>query len=119
MRHMHRRFETVTVYRSSRKIEQATPNNDALAPRIALLTPYNGGNLSDASIQYAVVANIGGRLPNARFSGICLNCTNFVERHGVDAFPLAGRNTPWYSVLYRGLLLLTEQTRKASASGPR
>jgi hypothetical protein len=98
IRHMHRGFETVTVSHSLRQIEQAAPNNDALAPRIALLTPYNGGNLGDASIQVAVVANVGGRLPNARFSGICLNCTNFVERHGVEAFPLAGRNIPWYSV---------------------
>ena len=98
IRHMHRGFETVTVSHSLRQIEQAAPNNDALAPRIALLTPYNGGNLGDASIQVAVVANVGGRLPNARFGGICLNCTNFVERHGVEAFPLAGRNIPWYSV---------------------
>ena len=29
---------------------------------------------------------------------ICPNCANFVERHGVGAFPLAGRNIPWYSV---------------------
>ena len=98
MRHIHRGFETATVYHPSHQIEQATPNNEARAPRIALLTPYNGGNLGDASIQDAVVANIGGRLPNAQFSGICLNCANFVERHGVDAFPLAGRNMPWYSV---------------------
>jgi hypothetical protein len=70
---MHRRFETVTVYRSSRQIEQATPNNDALAPRIALLTPYNGAISVTLRFRMRVVANIGGRLPNARFIGICLN----------------------------------------------
>jgi polysaccharide pyruvyl transferase WcaK-like protein len=57
-------------------------------PRIALLTPYNGGNLGDAVIQDAIIANIRLRLPDARFSGISLNCDNFVERHGVGSFPI-------------------------------
>jgi hypothetical protein len=42
IRHMHPGFETVTVSHSLRQIEQAAPNNDALAPRTALLAPYNG-----------------------------------------------------------------------------
>src|SRR5215813_12015498 len=45
--------------------------------RIALLTPYNGGNFGDAAIQDAMIANIRLRLPGAQFSGICLNCDNF------------------------------------------
>ena len=78
--------------------ERAAQNINARRSCIALLTPYNGGNLGDASILDAVVANIGRGLPDAQFTGICLNCANFVERHGVGAFPLAGRNIPWYSV---------------------
>jgi polysaccharide pyruvyl transferase WcaK-like protein len=36
-----------------------------------------------------MIANIGLRLPDAQFSGISLNCDNFVRRHGVmHAFPL-------------------------------
>lgn len=57
-------------------------------PRIALLTPYSGGNLGDASIQDAMIANLGFRLPEAQFSGITLNCDNFLKRHGTSAFPL-------------------------------
>jgi polysaccharide pyruvyl transferase WcaK-like protein len=57
-------------------------------PRIALLTPYTGNNLGDAAIQDAVIANLRLRVPGARFSGISLNCDNFVERHGERAFPL-------------------------------
>ena len=62
--------------------------------RIALLTPYSGNNLGDAAIQDALIANIRMRLPEAQFSGISLNCDNFVERHGVDAFPLCGTGMP-------------------------
>ena len=49
-----------------------------------------------------MIANIGIRLPDAQFFGISLNCDNFVERHGIGAFPLlahlqfAGRaGTEW------------------------
>ncbi|MGA8553073.1 MAG: polysaccharide pyruvyl transferase family protein [Candidatus Acidiferrales bacterium] len=61
---------------------------DTRQPRIALLTPYTGANLGDASIQDAMIANIGLRLPGVEFSGITLNCDNFMERHGPGAFPL-------------------------------
>lgn len=68
-------------------------------PRIALLTPYNGGNLGDAAIQDTMIANLRLRLPDAEFSGICLNCDNFVERHGTDAFPLCGITIPFCEML--------------------
>jgi polysaccharide pyruvyl transferase WcaK-like protein len=35
-----------------------------------------------------MIANIGLRLPGVEFSGITLNCDNFMERHGPGAFPL-------------------------------
>ena len=63
-------------------------NGNAGRLRIALLTPYTGANLGDASIQDAMIANLCLRLPDVEFSGISLNCDNFVERHGTDAFPL-------------------------------
>jgi hypothetical protein len=69
-------------------------------PRIALLTPYNGGNLGDAAIQDSLIANIRLRLPAAQFSGICLNCDNFLERHGTDAFPMCALDMPFYHMLY-------------------
>jgi polysaccharide pyruvyl transferase WcaK-like protein len=67
-------------------------------PRIALLTPYGGENLGDAAIQDAMVANVRLRLPDAQFSGICLNCDNFVVRHGTGAFPLSANNIAFYSM---------------------
>jgi polysaccharide pyruvyl transferase WcaK-like protein len=61
-----------------------------------LLTPYGGENLGDAAIQDAMVANVSRRLPDAQFSGICLNCDNFIERHGTAAFPLLATSVRWY-----------------------
>jgi polysaccharide pyruvyl transferase WcaK-like protein len=69
-------------------------------PRIALLTPYTGGNFGDASIQDAFIANIRSRLPRAQFSGISLNCDNFLERHGTQAYPLCNFNSPYYGMAY-------------------
>jgi polysaccharide pyruvyl transferase WcaK-like protein len=57
-------------------------------PGIALLTPYDGGNLGDAAIQDSMIANLRWRIPDVRFLGITLNCDNFVTRHGGQAFPL-------------------------------
>lgn len=71
-------------------------------PRIALLTPYTGNNLGDAAIQDAIIANILARLPRAQFSGISLNCNNFVAQHGVGAFPLCGTNRPFYGMSGEG-----------------
>ena len=64
--------------------------------RIALLTPYSGGNLGDAAIQDAVIANLRLRLPNAQFSGLTLNDDNFMRRHGTGAFPLYASRRPFY-----------------------
>jgi polysaccharide pyruvyl transferase WcaK-like protein len=68
------------------------------SPRIALLDSYLGNNLGDASIQDAMVANIGVRLPKAQFYGITLNSQNFVDQHGVGAFPLVARYLPSYGM---------------------
>jgi polysaccharide pyruvyl transferase WcaK-like protein len=72
------------------------------APRVALLTPYTGGNFGDAAIQDALIANLRLRLPGVQFSGISLNCDNFLERHGTDAFPLCSSNSPFYGMAYPG-----------------
>ncbi len=68
--------------------------------RIALLTPYSGGNLGDAAIQDAMVANLRARMSDIKISGISLNCDNFTERHGPEAFPLCGLGRPFYRMSY-------------------
>ncbi len=84
-----------------------------LRPRIVLLTPYGGGNLGDASIQDAIIANLRLRLPNAQFSGITKSCDNFLDQHGVGAFPIQ-------ATVVRGYALtpgrLAEQRRREKES---
>jgi polysaccharide pyruvyl transferase WcaK-like protein len=77
---------------------QAGQEGSEPRPRIALLTPYTGGNLGDAAIQDAIIANLQLRLPGAQFSGISLNCDNFVEQHAMDAFPLCATSIPFYTM---------------------
>jgi polysaccharide pyruvyl transferase WcaK-like protein len=68
------------------------------SPRITLLDSYHGSNLGDASTQDAMIANIRLQLPNARFYGITLNSENFVDQHGVGAFPLVARYITHYGM---------------------
>lgn len=77
----------------SRAVRHEAP---AKCPRIALLTPYTGGNLGDAAIQDSIIANLRLRLPGAQFSGVSLNCDNFTERHGSSAFPLCASQGRFY-----------------------
>jgi polysaccharide pyruvyl transferase WcaK-like protein len=72
--------------------------SDTCGPRIALLTPYSGNNLGDAAIQDAMIANLRLRLTGAQFSGISLNCENFLEHHGSGAFPLCVTTRPFYGM---------------------
>jgi polysaccharide pyruvyl transferase WcaK-like protein len=64
-------------------------------PRIALVTPYSGGNLGDAAIQDAMIGNLRQRMPGAQFFGITLDDQNFVRQHdGAGAFPFLPDSTP-------------------------
>ena len=90
------------------------PEWQGQGPRVALLTPYTGGNLGDAAIQDAMIANIRLRLPDAQFSGISLNCDNFVERHGAGAFPLYGMDRA-FSRKSRGRSVEQPEERGSSA----
>lgn len=62
-------------------------------PSIALLTPYTGGNLGDAAIQDAVIANIREHLPNARVCLVSELPSVTTRLHGVPSFPIS-QSTP-------------------------
>jgi polysaccharide pyruvyl transferase WcaK-like protein len=64
-------------------------------PRVALITPYSGGNLGDAAIQDSMIANLRRRMPGAQFLGITLDGDNFLKRHGDRAFPLLAALMPF------------------------
>lgn len=84
-----------SVYSAAHTIDSKAAEG---CPRIALLTPYAGGNLGDAAIQDAMISNVRLRLPDAQFAGISLNCDNFIRKHGISAFPLCETDRPFYAM---------------------
>jgi polysaccharide pyruvyl transferase WcaK-like protein len=99
-----RSTETATIgeLRNTTELSSGVrPEGPAGHPRIALLTPYNGENLGDASIQHAIITNLRHRLPSVEFSGITMSDANFVEQHGQSGFPLYAGSRPLFVSRYR------------------
>jgi polysaccharide pyruvyl transferase WcaK-like protein len=65
--------------------------------RIGLLTPYNGSNLGDATIQTAVIENLRRRDSTLEFLGITLDPDDTASRHRISAFPITGLSVASYS----------------------
>jgi polysaccharide pyruvyl transferase WcaK-like protein len=65
--------------------------------KIALLTPYTGGNLGDAAIQEAVINNIRKRYPDAVICMITLDPELTSELHGVPSFPITPYAISYYA----------------------
>ena len=98
-------MQTVQITQIPREAEQKALGP---GPRIALVTPYTGGNLGDAAIQDAMIANLRQRMPGAQFFGITLSCDNFLKQHGVGAFPLLAASMP---LSYRSGRRLAQQPK--------
>ena len=74
---------------------ETQPEPRKRGPRVALITPYDGGNLGDAAIQDSMISNLRLRLPDAQFLGITLNGDHFIKQHGAtSAFPLLAARMP-------------------------
>jgi polysaccharide pyruvyl transferase WcaK-like protein len=65
--------------------------------KIALLTPYTGGNLGDAAIQDAVIENIRKRYPDAVICMITLRPDLTTKLHGVPSFPITPFAISYYA----------------------
>lgn len=89
-------------------------------PTIALLSPCGHGNLGDAAIQDSAIAGFRARIPDVRFVGITLVPADTVRRHGIPAFPLAGRYHPKYPVVLGspGFATLQPDTESAADVPP-
>ncbi len=57
--------------------------------RLALLSPWSGGNLGNTTILSSVILNISNRIPAVEFVGITLSLEQTRRRYGFEAFPLA------------------------------
>ncbi len=64
--------------------------------RIALLTPYDGGNLGDSAIQQAVIANLRRYDPNVQLCGITLDPAKTSARHQIPCYPLTATSRSHY-----------------------
>src|ERR1700683_4407939 len=92
----------------------ADPQAIGPRPRIALVTPYSGGNLGDAAIQDSMISNLRRRIPGAQFLGITLNGDNFLTKHGDGAFPLLAARMPFS---YQSRKDLAEQLDRTESPG--
>ena len=64
--------------------------------RVALLTPYDGGNLGDAAIQEALIGNFRKHDPQVQLYGITLHPESTSARHHIPCYPLAAISRPYY-----------------------
>jgi polysaccharide pyruvyl transferase WcaK-like protein len=63
---------------------------------VALLTPYDGGNLGDSAIQHAVIANLRICDPNIQVCGITLEPAKTSALHAVPCYSLAASSRAHY-----------------------
>jgi len=64
--------------------------------RVALLTPYDGGNLGDAAIQEALIGNFRKYDAQGQLYGITLHPESTAARHRIPCYPLAAICRPYY-----------------------
>ena len=64
--------------------------------KVALLTPYDGGNLGDAAIQEALIGNFRKYDPQVQLCGITLHPESTAARHHIPCYPLAAISRPYY-----------------------
>jgi polysaccharide pyruvyl transferase WcaK-like protein len=65
--------------------------------RVGLISPTSG-NLGNAAMQTAMIANLRTRIAGVEILGITLNPDETRRRHGIKAFPLAGVSRPYYGL---------------------
>ncbi|MGB6199054.1 MAG: polysaccharide pyruvyl transferase family protein [Candidatus Acidiferrales bacterium] len=65
--------------------------------RIGLLSPCSG-NLGNAAIMSAMIANIRERIPGVEILGITLSPDDTRSRHGIQTFPITGVARPFYTL---------------------
>jgi len=74
----------------------AAPSQQTSHARVALLTPYDGGNLGDAAIQEALIRNLRRIDPAVQLCGVTLRPQKTSEAHQIPCFPLAANPLPFY-----------------------
>jgi polysaccharide pyruvyl transferase WcaK-like protein len=86
--------------------------------KVALLTPYDGGNLGDAAIQDALIGNFRKYDAHVQLHGITLHPESTAARHHIPCYPLAAISHPYYHAktapaVFPGNLSATSQSGKS------
>ena len=79
------------------KVPRASPS----VSHVALLTPYDGGNLGDAAIQEALISNFRRFHSPLQISGITLDPERTAALHSIPCYLLAINSRPHYKVKTR------------------
>jgi polysaccharide pyruvyl transferase WcaK-like protein len=84
---------------------------------IALLTPYDGGNLGDGAIQQALVSNFRRFVPESSICGITLDPERTAKLHSIPCYPLAANSRPHYIAKTRSDAADSPDLQKSFAAG--
>src|SRR5215469_4257157 len=63
--------------------------------RLALVTPWAGGNLGNSAILSSVIYNLSRRISGIQFIGVTLNCEQTRRRFAIESFPLTASTRPY------------------------
>ncbi len=63
--------------------------------RLALITPWAGGNLGNSAIISSVIHNLSRRVADIEFVGVTLNCERTHRRFAIESFPLTATTRPY------------------------
>jgi polysaccharide pyruvyl transferase WcaK-like protein len=83
--------------------------------RIALLTPYDGGNLGDCAIQEALIENLRRYSPDIDMWGITLHPTRTSARHQIPCFPLTAISRSYYRGTQERVIKVDNERRSVVA----
>jgi len=83
--------------------------------RIGLLSPTSG-NLGNAAMQSAMIANLRKRILGVEIVGITLNPDETRRRHDIEAFPLAAVSRPYYTLISSDSLETRRQPNRIVSS---
>jgi polysaccharide pyruvyl transferase WcaK-like protein len=83
--------------------------------QVALLSPYDGGNLGDTAIQEALIANLCQCNPQLEICGITLDPAHTSARHQIPCYSLAVTSRPHYRAEGNAAPKASDQAPRSSA----
>jgi len=96
--------------------KQSSNQPEKLPQKIGLCGFFGYGNLGNAAIQRAVIANIRKRIPDAQIFGFSLNPEDTQQRHQIPSFSIVRRPNPAAQCGNNGRPKPSDQTTTAASA---